>query len=164
MAVGWLVEIRNTIAAEVHLGKLLVGPGHRCAHQSRHQTAVNLRAVFHHKPFGNAILHAEGGSVPRAPAVTQHELSTFMNDFAARFQFSKGYLVPPAKPSDPSLHILCILETVQVHSAVSLEVFATGVAVANARVAEKVSRRSLEVERRFGFILRRPLFERGSFS
>ena len=28
----------------------------------------------------------------------------------------------------------------------------------------KVSRRSLEVERRFGFILRRPLFERGSFS
>ena len=28
----------------------------------------------------------------------------------------------------------------------------------------EVSRRSLEVERRFGFILRRPLFERGSFS
>src|SRR5437879_903832 len=31
-------------------------------------------------------------------------------------------------------------------------------------VDQKVSSRSLEVERRFGFILRGPLFERGSFS
>src|SRR5947199_9518807 len=74
----------------------------------------------------------------------------------------------PARREQPEADVATLLGRLALQTKGTLEVLGEAAACqlidSDIDISGKVSRRSLEVERRFGFILRRPLFERGSFS
>src|ERR1017187_3330327 len=144
VAVRRLVKIGDTIASQVHLRNLLIRPRHRRSHQPCHQPHIDLRAVFHHEPFGNPVLAAKGYASPASAVMAQHELSTFMKDVPASFQLIQVDLVPPTEPLKLRLHVFLVLEPVEIHPAVCQKAPAARLAITNTGIFKPA--RSIEID------------------